>query len=95
VPLAARLEDQVARSSDHDVLAEQRADATLDDVAVFVLTRVPVERCRQRAADIGCSTSEKLPSESAPSIINRTPMLPRNPDLPSFGPNTLAATTKD
>src|SRR4030095_1778643 len=49
VPLVARLEDQVTGSAEHHVVAKQRADASLDDVAVLVLTRVTMERCRQRA----------------------------------------------
>src|SRR5581483_2448341 len=40
--------------------------------------------------DIGCSTSEKRSSASLPSIMNRTPMLPRKPDVPSAGPRTRA-----
>src|SRR5205085_578736 len=39
-------------------------------------------------ADIGCSTSEKPPPVVSPSIMKRTPMLPRKPALPSAGPRT-------
>src|SRR5215211_232237 len=38
--------------------------------------------------DMGCSTSEKRSPASAPSIMKRTPMLPRKPALPSCGPTT-------
>src|SRR5215217_1918702 len=40
---------------------------------------------------MGCSTRENPWSVSSPSIMNRTPMLPRNPSLPSVGPITFAA----
>jgi len=49
VPLPARLEDEVADIGEHDVVAELRAHATLDDVAVLVLVRVPVQRRAQPA----------------------------------------------
>jgi hypothetical protein len=49
VPLVARLEDQVAWAADHDLVAEQRAHLPLDDVAVFVLARMAVQQCRERA----------------------------------------------
>jgi hypothetical protein len=42
-------------------------------------------------ADIGCSTSEKPPSLVPPSSMKRTPMLPKNPALPSVGPTTRLA----
>ncbi len=42
---------------------------------------------------IGCSTSEKRSPASGPSIMNRTPMPPSQPALPSFGPTTLAPVT--
>src|SRR6266702_115667 len=42
VPLVARLEDQVARPADQYLVAEQRADASFQDVAVLVLAGVPV-----------------------------------------------------
>src|SRR5688500_15244235 len=38
---------------------------------------------------MGCSTSEKPPPDVAPSIMNRTPMLPRKPAAPSRGPSTF------
>src|SRR4051794_1999254 len=40
-------------------------------------------RCR---GAIGCSTREKLPPVSSPSIMKRTPTAPRLPAFPSFGP---------
>src|SRR5215203_824379 len=50
-------------------------------------------RCRGAASergDIGCSTSEKPRPVSSPSIIQRTPIEPRNPAAPSSGPITFA-----
>jgi len=44
VPLVARLVDQVARAGLDDLVAEQRAHAALQDVAVLVLARVEVQR---------------------------------------------------
>jgi hypothetical protein len=41
--------DQVARTGLDDVVTEQRAHPALEDVAVLVLARVPVQRRRQRA----------------------------------------------
>jgi len=42
VPLVAGLEDEVARTGLEDFLAEQRAHASFEHVAVFVLTRMTV-----------------------------------------------------
>src|SRR5918999_1352105 len=42
MPLVARLEDQVAGTRFDDLVAEQRAHAPLEDVAVLVLARVQV-----------------------------------------------------
>jgi len=42
VPLVAGLEDQIAGAGDQHLLAQQRADASLQDIAVFVLACVPV-----------------------------------------------------
>jgi hypothetical protein len=44
VPLVAWLEDQLARACDQRFVAEQRADRSLQHVAVLVLAGVPVER---------------------------------------------------
>src|SRR5262249_33692958 len=41
--------------------------------------------------DIGCSTSEKCSPASVPSIMKRTPMLPRKPSLPLSGGTILGA----
>jgi hypothetical protein len=49
MPLTARLEDQIAGAAVHDLIAEQRANASVDYVAVLVLTAVAVERGSQRA----------------------------------------------
>ena len=49
-------------------------------------------RCSGAASargDIGCSTSEKRSPASGPSIMKRTPMLPRKPSCPSSGPTTF------
>jgi hypothetical protein len=46
--MIAGLEDQIAGTADDDRLAEQGAHPSLQDVAVFVLARVPVQRCGQR-----------------------------------------------
>jgi hypothetical protein len=48
VPLVAWLEDQVARRSDDDVVAEQSADAAFEHVAVLVLTEMTVQRSSER-----------------------------------------------
>ncbi len=40
MPLVARLEDQVARLADDDLVAEERSNATFEHVAVFVLAGV-------------------------------------------------------
>ena len=83
-------EDEIARNSKQHLVAKERADLPLDDEAVLVLAAVPMERRTQRA-DIGCSTRENPPPDAAPSIMKRTPMLPRNPALPSPLRNTRAA----
>jgi hypothetical protein len=40
--------------------------------------------------DIGCSTNENRWPASMPSIMKRTPMLPKNLAIPSRGPTTFA-----
>src|SRR5690242_21160103 len=42
--LVARLEDEIARACLHDLVAEQGAHSPLEDEAVLVLPRVPVQR---------------------------------------------------
>jgi len=42
VPLVARLKDELARPGFDDIVAEQRAHASLEDEAVLVLARVTV-----------------------------------------------------
>src|SRR5204862_7895226 len=49
VPLVARLVDEVTGPRLDDVVAEQRAHAPLEDVAVLVLARVQVQRRGERA----------------------------------------------
>ena len=49
VPLVARLEDEVARAGLDDVVAQQRAHAPLEHVAVLVLAGVQVQRRGERA----------------------------------------------
>src|SRR6185312_12885440 len=39
---------------------------------------------------MGCSTSENPPPDSSPSIMKRTPILPRNPIRPCPVPSTFA-----
>ena len=90
MPLVAGLEDQVAGLRDQDLVTKQRADLPLED-EVYSSSRVCL--CSGAASargDIGCSTSEKPWSVSSPSIMNRTPMLPRKPACPSLGLSTFA-----
>src|ERR1035437_10125053 len=49
VPLVARLEDQIAWACGHDFVAQQRPDASLHYVAVFVLVCVAVQRGGERS----------------------------------------------
>src|ERR1700682_6411190 len=49
VPLAARLEDQVAHLAIDELAAQVGADSSLEDKAVLILATVPVQRCRQCA----------------------------------------------
>src|SRR6476646_3668394 len=49
VPLVTRLEDEVAGAGLDDVVAEEGAHPALEDVAVLVLARVPVQRGGERA----------------------------------------------
>jgi hypothetical protein len=48
VSWVAGLEYQITRTRDQNLTAERGAHATLEDEAVFVLTRVPVQRRRER-----------------------------------------------
>ena len=49
VPLAARLEDEVAGARLEHVVAEERPHAALEHVAVFVFAQVAMERRGERA----------------------------------------------
>ena len=48
MPLALRLEDEVANLAVDDLTAEVGADPTFEDEAVLILATVPVHRCGQR-----------------------------------------------
>jgi hypothetical protein len=61
-------------------------DIDVDILELADLLAIEIDSAR---ADIGCSTRENPPPDSSPSIMNRTPMLPRKPALPSLGPTTF------
>ena len=52
-PLAPQREDQLAWAAGHHLLVEQRADASLQHVVVFVLAGVRVQRSGQRPGGYG------------------------------------------
>ena len=91
VPLVARLEDEVPRPGLDHVVAEQRTHPPLEDEAVLVLARVAVHRRRERARRHRVLDEREAPPASSPSIMKRTPMLPRKPALPSAGPTIFTA----
>ena len=76
VPLVARLEDEIAGAADHDVIAQQRTDTSLEDVAVLVLARVPMHRRSQRARRHGVF-DEREPTPGLLAIDHEP-----NPDAP-------------
>jgi hypothetical protein len=90
VPLVARLEDEIAGAASHRLIPEERTHAPLQDIGVPVSRECRCKGAASAREDIGCSTSEKLPLVSCPSIMKRTPMLPKKPVLPSLGPVTFA-----
>src|SRR5437588_7453981 len=76
VPLVAGLEDQIAGTTDQDLLTQQRADASFDDVAVLVLACMAVQRggqgtrghrmLHQREPLVGLLTVDHEPNPDAP-----------------------------
>jgi hypothetical protein len=89
VPLVARLEDQVAGLGHENLVAEQRADLPLQDVAVLVLSRVPVQRRGQgprthRVLDEREVTARLLPVDHEPDADAA-----EEPGLAVLGPDHL------
>lgn len=86
VPLTARLEGQIARLRVDDIVAEQRAQPPLEDVAVLVLTGMPVERRGEVPRPDRMLDEREPPPESSPEIMKRTPSPPRSTAAPSREP---------
>ena len=95
MPLATRLVDEIAGPGLDDVVAEQGAHPALEHEAVLVLAVVAMKRRgeitrRHRMLHEGEAAVGVLPG-----IMNRTPMLPREPALPSVGPTILGSRSCD
>ena len=90
VPLVARLEDQVSRAADQDLVPEQRSHLAFEDEAVLVLAAVPVKGRREppgrhRVLHERESAAAVLPVDHEPD-----PDRPDAAGLSSSGPRTLA-----